>query len=87
MKAIKIDVTSIDAYLAIAVPELWVYASIKLNTYLLQDRQNIKSDISPKFPNIPVSQIIPATIERSWQVGTVQALEELKETIAQMSEF
>ncbi len=88
--AIEIDVTSIttfDAYLAIAVPELWVYASSKLNIYLLRDGQYIKSDISPNFPNIPVSQIIPATIERSWQVGTVQALEELEETIAQMSEF
>ncbi len=88
--AIEIDVTSIttiDAYLAIAVPELWVYASSKLNIYLLRDGQYIKSDISPNFPNIPVAQIIPATIERSWQVGTVQALEELEETIAQMSEF
>jgi len=87
MKAIKIDVTSIDAYLAIAVPELWVYASSKLNIYLLRDGQYIKSDISPNFPNIPVAQIIPATIERSWQVGTVQALEEFEGTIAEMSEF
>lgn len=88
--AIEMDltfITTIDAYLAIAVPELWVYASSKLNIYLLRDGKYIKSDISPNFPNILVSQIIPATIERSWQVGTVQALEEFEGTIAQMSEL
>lgn len=84
--AIEIDVTSkttLDAYQAIAVPELWIYDSAKLNIYLLRDGQYIESNSSPNFPNIPLTQIIPTTVERAWQVGTVQALEELEELIAE----
>jgi Uma2 family endonuclease len=78
--AIEIDVTSpttLDAYIAIATPELWVYNN-KLTIYLFSDGRYIKSDNSPTFPNIPLTQIIPNTVERAWQVGTVQALEELE---------
>ncbi|MBD2503704.1 Uma2 family endonuclease [Anabaena azotica] len=78
--AIEIDVTSqttLDAYVAIATPELWVYND-KLTIYLFHDGFYIKSDNSPTFPNIPLLEIIPNTIDRAWQVGTVQALEELE---------
>lgn len=77
--AIEIDLTSqttLDAYEAIAVPELWIYSSGKLIIYLLTDGKYFKSETSPTFANIPVTEIIPATVERAWQVGTVQALQE-----------
>ena len=83
--AIEIDVTSkttLDAYEAIAVPELWIYTSGKLTIYLLRDGQYTESDTSPTFPNLPLRQIIPTTVERSWQVGTVQALEEFERVIS-----
>ncbi|HCF30303.1 MAG TPA: hypothetical protein DEV81_24600 [Cyanobacteria bacterium UBA11049] len=83
--AIETDVTSkttLDAYLAIAVPEIWIYDSGKLTIYLLRDGQYIKSDRSPTFPNVALTQIIPTTVERAWQVGSVQALEEFEEAIA-----
>ncbi len=83
--AIETDVTSkttLDAYEAIAVPELWIYDSGKLTIYLLRNGKYMKSDTSPTFPNIPLTQIIPATVERAWQVGSVQALEEFEEAIA-----
>lgn len=79
--AIETDVTSkttLDAYESIAVPQLWIYDSGKLTIYLLRDGQYIKSDTSPTFPNIPLTQIIPATVERAWQVASVQALEEFE---------
>ncbi len=79
--AIETDVTSkttLDAYVAIAVPELWIYDSKKLRIYLLRDGHYIESDHSPNFPNIPLNQIITATVERAWQVGTVQALKEFE---------
>ncbi|HEY9802887.1 MAG TPA: Uma2 family endonuclease [Leptolyngbyaceae cyanobacterium] len=82
--AIEIDVTSqttLDAYVAIATPELWVYND-KLTIYLFNDGGYIKSDNSPIFPNIPLLEIIPNTVERAWQVGTVQALEELEGIIS-----
>ncbi|MEW6491168.1 MAG: Uma2 family endonuclease [Cyanobacteriota bacterium] len=84
--AIETDVTSkntLDAYQAIAVPELWIYDSGKLTVYLLQDEHYIKTDTSPTFPDIPLTQIIPVTVERAWQVGTVQALEEFEAAITE----
>ncbi len=74
--------TTLDAYEAIAVPELWIYDSGKLTIYLLRDGQYIKSDTSSTFPNIPLTQIIPVTVERAWQVGSVEALEEFERAIA-----
>ncbi|MEH2466356.1 Uma2 family endonuclease [Nostoc sp.] len=64
--AIETDVTSkttLDAYEAIAVPELWIYDSKKLRIYLLRDGYYIESDHSSNFPNIPLTQIIVATVE------------------------
>ncbi|MTJ07092.1 Uma2 family endonuclease [Anabaena sp. UHCC 0204] len=77
--AIEIDVTSkttLEAYRVIGVPELWIYDDGKLAIYLFSDGNYIKSDSSSIFPYIPVTQIIPATVARAWEVGTVQALEE-----------
>ena len=79
--AIETDVTlkiTLDAYVAITVPELWIYDSKKLRIYLLRDGHYIESDNSPNFPNIPITQIITATVQRAWQVGTVQALKEFE---------
>jgi Uma2 family endonuclease len=86
--AIETDVTSkttLDAYEAIAVPELWIYDSGRLTIYLLTQGQYIKSDTSPTFVNIPLTQIIPATVESAWEVGSVEALEEFERAIATLS--
>jgi Uma2 family endonuclease len=82
--AIEMDVTSkttIDAYKIIGVPEVWVYDSGRLRIYLLQDGEYVESDMSPNFPEIAIAQLIPATVERAWQVGNLQALEELESAI------
>ncbi|MEG4344816.1 Uma2 family endonuclease [Microcoleus sp. A003_D6] len=83
--AIETDVTSkttIDAYKIIGVPEVWVYDSGRLRIYLLQpDGEYLESDISPNFPGIAIAQLIPATVERAWQVGNLQALEEFESAI------
>ncbi|MDJ0729324.1 MAG: Uma2 family endonuclease [Crocosphaera sp.] len=87
--AIECDLTSkttLEAYQAIKVPELWVYDSGKLSIYILQNDNYIQSDISPTFPNINLTKIIPDAIERSWQVGSFQALEEL-ESLIKNNEF
>jgi Uma2 family endonuclease len=79
--AIETDVTSktvIDAYRTIGVPEVWVYESGKLTIYLLQDGKYSSSITSPNFPGLPLTEWIPATVDRVWQVGNLQALEELE---------
>lgn len=83
--AIETDVTSkttIDAYAAIGVPEVWVYDTGSLTIYLLKDGKYVKSDISPIFSEIAIVQIVPTVVERAWQVGSVQALEEFAAAIA-----
>lgn len=88
--AIETDVTSkttIDAYKIIGVPEVWVYDSGRLRIYLLQpDGEYLESDISPNFPGIAIAQLIPATVERAWQVGNLQALEEFESAIGFQTE-
>lgn len=83
--AIETDVTSkttIDAYAAIGVPEVWVYDTGSLTIYLLKDGKYVKSDISPTFSETAIVQIVPTVVERAWQVGSVQALEEFTAAIA-----
>lgn len=82
--AIETDVTSkttLDAYQAIGVSELWVYDSGSLSIYLLKEGKYIKSNTSPNLEDIAITQIIPAAVERSWQVGSFQALKELEAMI------
>ncbi|WP_257999921.1 hypothetical protein [Fischerella thermalis] len=38
----------------------------------------LKSETSPLFENIQLTQIIPALVERAWRVGNLQALEEFE---------
>ena len=82
--AIECDVTSkttLEAYEAIEVPEVWIYDSGKLRIYLLEEKKYVSSDYSPLFPQIALTQIVPNAIERSWQVGSVSALKELEAII------
>jgi hypothetical protein len=77
----KTDVTSkttLEAYQAIGVPEVWIYESGKLTIYLLSDGQYVTSSTSPIFPEIAIAAIVPALVERAWEVGSVQALEEFE---------
>jgi Uma2 family endonuclease len=84
--AIESDVTSqtrTDAYLAIAVPELWIYDSSKgagnLTINLLQGDRYVESETSLTFPTIPVTDLIPHVIDRAKQIGTSQALLEFED--------
>ncbi|MDF0553326.1 Uma2 family endonuclease [Kamptonema sp. UHCC 0994] len=84
--AIEADVsskTTLEAYQAIGVPEVWVYDSGRLTIYLLRDGEYVKSDLSPTFSQIAITEIIPAAVARSWVVGNLQALEELEVAIAE----
>ncbi|ALF51773.1 hypothetical protein ACX27_01195 [Nostoc piscinale CENA21] len=83
--AIQSDVTSktkLDAYAAVGVPELWVYDNGTLKIYILRDGIYLVSDYSPLFGEIPIKQVIPTFVERAWQVGNLQALEEFEVAIA-----
>jgi Uma2 family endonuclease len=84
--AIEIDVaskTTLNAYLAIAVPELWIYRQGELQIYLLESGEYISSDFSPIFPDLPLIQMIPETIEKAWAIGWVEALEAFEKNVCE----
>ena len=79
--AIEMDVTSkttLAAYEAIGVPELWIYDSGALAINLFEDGKSVSSESSRIFPGIPVKKWVVEAIARSWEVGSVQALEEFE---------
>ncbi|MBE9157938.1 Uma2 family endonuclease [Nodosilinea sp. LEGE 06152] len=87
--AIETDVTSlttITAYRAIAVPEVWIYADGKLTLYLLQAGDYVASDTSPLFPHFPIAGWVEQAVSRAWTVGSLQALEELEASVTQFQE-
>ena len=79
--AIEIDVTSrtsLEAYTALGVPELWIYDSQGLKIYLLENSSYRECDRSPFFPNLPLREIIAETIKQSWKIGYSQAIKEFE---------
>ena len=79
--ALETDVTApttIAAYKAIAVPEVWIYASNVLKIYRLQSGDYIQSPTSGIFPDLPIIEWVEQAIARAWVVGSLQALEELE---------
>jgi Uma2 family endonuclease len=82
--AIECDLTSktvIDAYHAIQVPEVWIYANDKLAIYLYAKESYHKSQQSCIFPDLPITTMIPELIEKAYQIGTRKMLTELKEQL------
>ncbi|MEO1432401.1 MAG: Uma2 family endonuclease [Cyanobacteria bacterium J06632_19] len=79
--ALETDVTSkteVDAYEALAVPELWIFSGGKLRINLLQEGKYIQSQDSLIFPDLKLIDIIPRFMQRSLVVGVSQTLEEFE---------
>jgi Uma2 family endonuclease len=86
--AIESDVTSktrTEAYIAIQVPEVWIYSAGKLTINLLQGDHYVVSNISLVFPELRITEIIPQTVERAKQMGTSQALLDFEDWLNQRS--
>ncbi|WP_027402151.1 Uma2 family endonuclease [Aphanizomenon flos-aquae] len=83
---IEIDVTSktqLDAYLALAVPEVWRYEDDKLQINIWQDGKYIESEVSPNFPNLPIAEIIPQFVEESRILGRSPTLRKFRQWVKQ----
>ena len=86
--AIESDVTSkttLAAYKAIGVPEVWVYEDGRLTIYLLQASEYILSETSFVFPTMPIVEMIPRLVQRAFQDGSSTVLRELRSQLAQDS--
>lgn len=88
--AIETDVTSpttIEAYKAILVPEVWIYASGKLQIHVLQPGGDyIQSQFSTIFPNLPIAEWVELAIAQAWAEGSLQALEGIESKLKNLGE-
>jgi Uma2 family endonuclease len=85
--AIESDVTSkttLDAYIALGVPEVWIYSNCQLKVYILQGDSYVESTISPTFPNLPITELIPQLVQKAIDEGTSQMLRELRTLLSQL---
>ncbi len=79
--AIEADVTSIttlSAYTAIGVPEVWIYKDGQLTINILNENSYIPSSSSLVFPNLDITQLIPPLVLKAIDEGTSKMLRELK---------
>jgi Uma2 family endonuclease len=69
---LEIDITSRthpSVYEALKVPELWRFEKGKLQINVLQEGNYVKSQESPTFPGLSLTQVIPPYLERSRIAG------------------
>jgi Uma2 family endonuclease len=81
--AIESDYTSktkLDAYLALRMPELWVYDR-ELKIYVLTGDRYVESERSPLFPAIALPSIVAHVITQAQQIGSRRALRTFEETL------
>ncbi|MEM8810569.1 MAG: Uma2 family endonuclease [Cyanobacteria bacterium P01_G01_bin.38] len=74
--AIESDYTSrtkLDAYLALKVPELWIYDR-GLKIYVFEDEQYHEVETSPTFPGLSIKVMVNQVIAQALKVGSSQAL-------------
>lgn len=83
--AIESDVTSIttlDAYTAIGVPEIWIYNNHQLKIYTFENGQYKETSISSTFPNLLLIELIPLWVQKAIEQGTSRMLRELKNQLS-----
>jgi len=84
--AIEADVTSkttLEAYAALQVPEVWIYGNGKLTINLLQNGDYQESATSPIFPGLPITEMIPCLVQQAFEAGTSIMLRQLRNQISQ----
>lgn len=83
--AIESDVTSkttLDAYLALRVPEVWIYRDRQLQIHILQDGVYVQSSSSLVFPEQHIPTLIPPLVEKAIASSTSRMLREFKIQLA-----
>jgi Uma2 family endonuclease len=84
--AIESDVTSkttLDAYEALRVSEVWIYRNRQLKIYILQNGDYGESSVSSIFPNLSITEMIPQLVQKAIDEGTSRMLRELKIQLGQ----
>lgn len=75
--------TTLNAYTALCVPEVWIYSNQQLIIHVLENSSYVQTPISPIFPNLPVTQLIPQLVQKAIDEGTSKMLRDLKAQLRQ----
>lgn len=81
--AIESDYTSktkLDAYLALQVPELWIYDH-GLTLYVLKNNRYLNTKKSPTFPEFAIQEIVEQVVTEAQQIGSSRALRAFEDTL------
>lgn len=70
--ALEIDITSrthLNIYQGLKVPELWRFENGILQINILEDGVYVESKSSLNFPNLPLIEVIPESLQKSRTIG------------------
>ena len=84
--AIEADVTSVttvSAYQAMRVPEIWIYRNQQLKIYLLEGDRYVEVSNSPTFPDLLITTLIPQLVQQAIKAGTSRMLRDLRTQLRQ----
>lgn len=79
--ALEIDITSrthLNIYEGLKVPEVWRFENGILQINLLQNGVYVESKSSLNFPNLPLIEVIPESLQKSRTIGRNATLKAFK---------
>lgn len=79
--ALEIDITSrthLNIYQGLQVPEVWRFENGILQINILQDGVYVESKSSLNFPNLPLIEVIPESLQKSRTIGRNATLKAFK---------
>ncbi|MGB3421823.1 MAG: Uma2 family endonuclease [Dolichospermum sp.] len=79
--ALEIDITSrthLNIYQGLKVPEVWRFENGILQINLLQNGVYVESKSSLNFPNLPLIEVIPESLQKSRTIGRNATLKAFK---------
>lgn len=82
--AIEADVTSkttLEAYVALQVPEVWIYDQGQLTIHRLQDNGYRSTETSLIFPDLPITTWIPQLVADAFAKGTSTMLRAFRQQL------
>ncbi|BAZ91568.1 Uma2 family endonuclease [Cylindrospermopsis curvispora] len=83
--AIESDLTSqttLDTYLTLQVPEIWIYENDRLTIYLLEKNNYQKTTTSRVFPSLSITDLIPELVQQAIKQGTSTMLRNLRHQLS-----
>jgi Uma2 family endonuclease len=87
--AIESDLTSkttLETYLILQVPEIWIYENDRLTIYLLEKKNHQnnyqKTTTSGVFPSLSITDLIPELVQQAIKQGTSTMLRNLRHQLS-----